>query len=77
MMDWLLLTGRDATRAFVSGDFTEKGLVDDTDGLSHDDLIGIFPAPSFHPFPLFAFVYIHLHSIFIALKRGAAFLNFG
>uniref|UniRef100_A0A0K0DBP2 Cytochrome b5 heme-binding domain-containing protein n=1 Tax=Angiostrongylus cantonensis TaxID=6313 RepID=A0A0K0DBP2_ANGCA len=33
--------GRDATRAFVSGDFTEAGLVDNTDGLSHEDLLGI------------------------------------
>lgn len=40
--------GRDATRAFVSGDFTEKGLVDDTDGLSHDDLIGIRDWISFY-----------------------------
>ncbi|VDK88639.1 unnamed protein product [Litomosoides sigmodontis] len=34
--------GRDATRAFVSGDFTEKGLVDDVKGLSDQDLLGIF-----------------------------------
>uniref|UniRef100_A0A915Q051 Cytochrome b5 heme-binding domain-containing protein n=1 Tax=Setaria digitata TaxID=48799 RepID=A0A915Q051_9BILA len=34
--------GRDATRAFVSGDFSEKGLVDDVEGLSDQDLLGIF-----------------------------------
>lgn len=34
-------TGRDATRAFVSGDFKEKGLIEDTSGLSHTDLLGI------------------------------------
>ncbi|EFO17290.2 hypothetical protein LOAG_11209 [Loa loa] len=34
--------GRDATRAFVSGDFTEKGLVDDVEGFSDQDLLGIF-----------------------------------
>ncbi|KAK6029690.1 cytochrome b5-like Heme/Steroid binding domain protein [Ostertagia ostertagi] len=40
--------GRDATRAFVSGDFTESGLVDNTDGLSHDDLLGIRDRISFY-----------------------------
>lgn len=34
--------GRDATRAFVSGDFSEKGLVDDVEGLGYQDLLGIF-----------------------------------
>ncbi|KAM3724156.1 Neuferricin [Dirofilaria immitis] len=34
--------GRDATRAFVSGDFSEKGLVDDVEGLNDHDLLGIF-----------------------------------
>ncbi|VDK73659.1 unnamed protein product [Onchocerca ochengi] len=34
--------GRDATRAFVSGDFSEKGLVDDIEGLGDQDLLGIF-----------------------------------
>ncbi|GMS90720.1 hypothetical protein PENTCL1PPCAC_12895, partial [Pristionchus entomophagus] len=33
--------GRDATRAFVSGDFTPSGLRDDVDGLSHEDILGI------------------------------------
>ncbi|KAF8359059.1 tag-131 [Pristionchus pacificus] len=33
--------GRDATRAFVSGDFTPAGLRDDVDGLSHEDILGI------------------------------------
>nr|CDJ98337.1 Cytochrome b5 domain containing protein [Haemonchus contortus] len=40
--------GRDATRAFVSGDFTESGLVDTTDGLSHEDLLGIRDWISFY-----------------------------
>ncbi|CAJ0596881.1 unnamed protein product [Cylicocyclus nassatus] len=40
--------GRDATRAFVSGDFTETGLVDNTDGLSHEDLLGIRDWVSFY-----------------------------
>ncbi|VDO33338.1 unnamed protein product [Onchocerca flexuosa] len=34
--------GRDATRAFVSGDFSEKGLVDDIENLGDQDLLGIF-----------------------------------
>ncbi|CAI4230805.1 unnamed protein product [Auanema sp. JU1783] len=34
-------SGKDATRAFVTGDFTPKGLIDDTSGLSNDDLLGI------------------------------------
>lgn len=33
--------GRDATRAFVTGDFTEAGLVEDIVGLSFPDLIGL------------------------------------
>ncbi|KAK6010181.1 hypothetical protein OSTOST_24805, partial [Ostertagia ostertagi] len=41
-------SGRDATRAFVSGDFTESGLVDNTDGLPHDDLLGIRDWISFY-----------------------------
>ena len=32
--------GRDATRAFVTGDFTENGLTDDTEGLSEEDMLG-------------------------------------
>ncbi|VBB33804.1 unnamed protein product [Acanthocheilonema viteae] len=34
--------GRDATRAFISGDFTEKGLIDDVEGFGDQDLLGIF-----------------------------------
>ncbi|VDM47922.1 unnamed protein product [Toxocara canis] len=34
-------SGRDATRAFVTGDFTESGLIDDVSGLSHQDILGI------------------------------------
>uniref|UniRef100_A0A0N5C3G9 Cytochrome b5 heme-binding domain-containing protein n=1 Tax=Strongyloides papillosus TaxID=174720 RepID=A0A0N5C3G9_STREA len=36
------LAGKDATRAFVTGDFTEEGLVDHLDGLSDQDLLGIY-----------------------------------
>ena len=35
------VTGKDGTRAFVSGDFTEEGLRDDVEGLSHEDILGI------------------------------------
>lgn len=34
-------SGRDASRAFVSGDFSEAGLVDDVSGLSNPDYIGL------------------------------------
>ncbi|XP_033111597.1 neuferricin-like [Anneissia japonica] len=34
-------TGKDGTRAFISGDFTEKGLIEDTNGLSPADMLGI------------------------------------
>ncbi|XP_060599237.1 neuferricin-like [Ruditapes philippinarum] len=34
-------TGKDGTRAYVSGDFTEKGLIEDTEGLSLTDYLGI------------------------------------
>ncbi|VDO46663.1 unnamed protein product, partial [Brugia timori] len=40
--------GRDATRAFVSGDFSEKGLVDDIQGLNDQDLLGIFDWVKFY-----------------------------
>lgn len=40
-MKFFLYEGRDATRAYVSGDFTEKGLVDTIAGLSHQDIMGI------------------------------------
>lgn len=33
------ITGRDASRAFVSGDFTEAGLIDDVLDLPLQDLI--------------------------------------
>uniref|UniRef100_A0A1I7XGD5 Cytochrome b5 heme-binding domain-containing protein n=1 Tax=Heterorhabditis bacteriophora TaxID=37862 RepID=A0A1I7XGD5_HETBA len=36
---YYFFAGKDATRAFVTGDFTEKGLIDDTESLSHDDLL--------------------------------------
>ena len=32
-------SGKDATRAFVTGEFDEKGLVDDVTGLSQDDYL--------------------------------------
>ncbi|KAK8405991.1 hypothetical protein O3P69_007007 [Scylla paramamosain] len=34
-------SGRDASRAYVSGDFTEAGLIDDVSGLSSTDYIGL------------------------------------
>ncbi|EDV22627.1 uncharacterized protein TRIADDRAFT_16260, partial [Trichoplax adhaerens] len=34
-------SGRDGTRAFVTGDFSEKGLNDEIKGLSHENFIGI------------------------------------
>lgn len=37
----LFFTGKDATRAFVTGDFTPEGLVDDVGGLSEQDLLSI------------------------------------
>ncbi|CAJ0580610.1 unnamed protein product, partial [Mesorhabditis spiculigera] len=40
--------GKDGSRAFVSGDFTEKGLIDDLDGLGHDDLLGVRDWVSFY-----------------------------
>ena len=33
--------GRDASRAFVTGDFDEEGLIDDVAGLSNSDYIGL------------------------------------
>ncbi|KAL7634119.1 UNVERIFIED_CONTAM: hypothetical protein RMT77_015447 [Armadillidium vulgare] len=33
--------GRDATRAFVTGDFTEKGLIDDVSDLTPEEYLGI------------------------------------
>ncbi|VDK49858.1 unnamed protein product [Anisakis simplex] len=33
--------GKDATRAFVTGDFSDEGLTDDVSGLSHQDILGI------------------------------------
>ncbi|PAV77050.1 hypothetical protein WR25_06597 [Diploscapter pachys] len=40
--------GRDATRAFVTGDFTENGLTDDTEGLSEEDMLGVRDWISFY-----------------------------
>ena len=37
----LHISGRDASRAYVSGDFTEAGLIDDVSGLSSTDYIGL------------------------------------
>lgn len=37
----LLFLGIDGTRAYVSGDFSDKGLVEDTEGLSLTDLLGL------------------------------------
>lgn len=43
LLSWsLLLTkGRDASRAFVSGDFTDSGLVDDVTGLSPTEMLSL------------------------------------
>lgn len=40
--------GRDATRAYVSGDFSEEGLVDNIDGLDSTSLLGIDDWLSFY-----------------------------
>jgi len=40
--------GRDASRAFVTGDFKDTGLTDDVSGLSHQDMIGIQDWLSFY-----------------------------
>uniref|UniRef100_A0A183EJV4 Cytochrome b5 heme-binding domain-containing protein n=1 Tax=Gongylonema pulchrum TaxID=637853 RepID=A0A183EJV4_9BILA len=42
------LVGRDATRAFVSGDFSESGLVDNVEGLGYQDLLGVFDWVKFY-----------------------------
>ncbi|KAF1562185.1 UNVERIFIED_CONTAM: Neuferricin, partial [Eudyptes robustus] len=33
--------GKDATRAFITGDFTPKGLIDDVTGLSDQELLSL------------------------------------
>ncbi|XP_013783549.1 neuferricin-like isoform X1 [Limulus polyphemus] len=33
--------GRDATRAYVTGDFSDEGLIDDVKGLSNEEMMGI------------------------------------
>lgn len=38
LMWWLLYTGRDGTRAFITGDFTDSGLTDDVIGLTVQEL---------------------------------------
>ena len=42
-MGYSFFTGRDGSRAFVSGDFTEAGLVDDLTGLSATDVRAPLP----------------------------------
>ena len=44
----VLLSGKDGTRAFVSGDFTEKGLIEDLTGLSHQDILGLYDWNEFY-----------------------------
>lgn len=39
--DASVFLGRDASRAFVSGDFSEEGLIDDITGLTSTDYIGL------------------------------------
>lgn len=36
-----LFSGKDATRAYITGDFTEKGLTDDLDGVSEEMIAGL------------------------------------
>ncbi|XP_037089166.1 neuferricin-like isoform X2 [Pollicipes pollicipes] len=38
---YAFFAGRDASRAFVSGDFSEAGLIDDVEGLSTQDYLGL------------------------------------
>uniref|UniRef100_A0A0N5AJZ3 Cytochrome b5 heme-binding domain-containing protein n=1 Tax=Syphacia muris TaxID=451379 RepID=A0A0N5AJZ3_9BILA len=40
--------GRDATRAFVSGDFSEAGLVDDVTGFEYQDLLAVLDWINFY-----------------------------
>ncbi|XP_052266017.1 neuferricin-like isoform X2 [Dreissena polymorpha] len=42
------MQGKDGTRAYVSGKFTAEGLVEDTSGLSHADLLGIVEWNNFY-----------------------------
>jgi len=41
-------SGRDASRAFVTGDFEEKGLIDNVEGLTKDDYMGLEEWSSFY-----------------------------
>ncbi|XP_072099521.1 neuferricin [Mobula birostris] len=43
-----LFTGRDASRAFVSGDFTELGLIDDVFGLSPTAMLSLYEWLTFY-----------------------------
>ncbi|XP_003748250.1 neuferricin [Galendromus occidentalis] len=38
---YAFFAGKDATRAYITGDFTEKGLTDDLDGVSDDMVAGL------------------------------------
>ena len=38
---YAFFTGRDGSRAFVTGQFDEEGLVDDTKGLANGDYLGL------------------------------------
>eukprot|EP00096_Caligus_rogercresseyi_P007920 TRINITY_DN2607_c0_g1_i1.p1 TRINITY_DN2607_c0_g1~~TRINITY_DN2607_c0_g1_i1.p1 ORF type:complete len:326 (+),score=88.48 TRINITY_DN2607_c0_g1_i1:40-1017(+) len=38
---YAFFSGRDASRAYVTGDFNDEGLVDDVSGLSLDDYLGL------------------------------------
>ncbi|XP_064022379.1 neuferricin isoform X2 [Pogoniulus pusillus] len=55
------LAGRDATRAFATGDFTQAGLVDDVSALSSGEMLAIqswltFYSDNYDPVELFAFL---------------------
>ena len=40
-MSFTIESGRDASRAYVSGDFSEKGLIEDVSGLTPKDLLSL------------------------------------
>lgn len=43
-----VFAGRDATRAFVTGDFTSNGLIDNVDGLTENEMLSIADWISFY-----------------------------
>jgi hypothetical protein len=57
--------GRDGTRAFVSGEFTEEGLTDDVAGLSDEDAAGVIYWRDFY----------RSNYTFLGLLTGGAFYD--